>query len=385
VVGEVALSLVLVASAGLLLRSFVAVTSVDPGFEPDDVWTVPLNLAGIDSPARYVEVMDQVQARAAQVPGVLHAAYGLTMPMEMVGGTSCCWRTPLRASGREEDPELLSMVHPVSDGYFATLGIPVLFGRTWSKGDGRDEPIPLVVGEMLARELATEPAAALGTFLGINSYEGVVVGVVPDTRHFGLDQPLRSTVYLPVERLPFPISQAHLAVRADPNVSSTVPEALRQAVRSAAPGVPVPEVRSMSAWMRSATADRRFDSQLFGTFAAVTLLLAAGGLYGTLLYTAGQRRRELGIRLALGASRGSVERGVLRGGLTVGALGVLVGLLAAWLSTRLLESRIWGVEGHDPVALVGAAAVLLITTVLASWLPARRAARVDPLETLRVE
>jgi len=124
---------------------------------------------------------------------------------------------------------------------------------------------------------------------------------------------------------------------------------------------------------------------IFATFAVVALLLAAGGLYGTLLYLAGQRRRELGIRLALGASRGRIQAQVLRAGFVLGLAGIALGLAGSWLSNRLLESRIWGVERGDPLALGGAAVVLLVTAVVASWLPARRAGRVDPVETLRIE
>ncbi len=135
----------------------------------------------------------------------------------------------------------------------------------------------------------------------------------------------------------------------------------------------------------ASTALRRFESVVFGAFGVIALLLAAGGLYGTLLYVAGQRRRELGIRLALGATRARIQAQVLRAGVTLAVVGLLVGLVGAWAANRLLESLVWGVGGGDPWALGGATVLLLGTAALASWLPARRAGRVDPVETLRAE
>jgi putative ABC transport system permease protein len=174
-------------------------------------------------------------------------------------------------------------------------------------------------------------------------------------------------------------------VRVQPSANASMPRALREAVWAAVPTLPVTMVRSMREAVDSSTAGRRFESVIFGAFAVVALLLAAGGLYGTLLYLAGQRRRELGIRCALGASRGRIEIQMLGTGFALALVGIAVGLAAAWGSNRLLESRVWGVGRGDPVALGGAAAVLLVTAIVASWLPARRAGRVDPVETLRIE
>jgi len=212
-----------------------------------------------------------------------------------------------------------------------------------------------------------------------------VVGVVADNLHYGLDQPVDNALYVPMEIVPFPIGVATVVARVDEAAEASMPRALREAVWRAAPGLPVPTVRSMREAVDRSTALRRFEWTLFGAFGGVALLLAAGGLYGTLLYVAGQRKRELGIRLALGASRGRVEAEVLRAGVALGVVGVALGLGGAWMANRLLESLIWGVDRGDPVALGGAAAILLATAVLASWLPARRAGRVDPLETLRME
>jgi ABC-type antimicrobial peptide transport system permease subunit len=149
--------------------------------------------------------------------------------------------------------------------------------------------------------------------------------------------------------------------------------------------MPVPMVRSMVDWERQSTATRRFDSVLFGSFGILALILAAAGLYGTLLYTVGQQRRELGIRLALGAGRGSVERKVVARGLILAAMGSALGLAGAWAGGRFLESRLYNLAPTDPSTLVSAVAVLLMVAALSSWLPARRAGRTDPVETLKAE
>lgn len=386
VVVEVALSLVLVAGAGLLLRSFVTVRAQDPGFDVAEVWTMPLRIADPESPEAYRILMDEILRNAAAVPGVRAAAYALTAPMDRVGGSHCCWGTTPGVPGREEeDPALQSYVHPVTHAYFEAVGIEVVAGRMWATSEAETSPTPLLVNETYARALAGSVAAAVGMTLTLRDQPGTVLGVVEDNLHYGLDQPMENALYVPMEVLPFPIGLATVVVRVDPAAQSSLPRALREAVWASAPGLPVPTVRSMREAVDRSTAGRRFEWSVFAAFGGVALLLAAGGLYGTLLYVAGQRRREMGIRLALGASRARVEGALLRSGVALGLVGVVLGLAGAWMANRLLESRVWGVGRGDPLALGGAATVLLAVAVLASWLPARRASRVDPVETLRAE
>ncbi|NNF25681.1 MAG: FtsX-like permease family protein [Gemmatimonadetes bacterium] len=287
------------------------------------------------------------------------------------------------SSGDETAP----WIHPVSPEYFATLGVEILHGASWSAGDATSSPIPAVVNEAFAIELFGSAGGALGQVLlraGEGSMQFLVTGVARNTRYFGLDAEPEPNVFIPIEVLPFPITRSHLAVRvsaADPGLGGR----LREAVWAAAPTLPVPTVRSMEGWMDHGTARRRFDSALFAAFGLVALLLAAGGLYGTLLYVASQRRRELAIRQALGASRAKIERWMLRGGLLVATAGVVLGLLGSWGAARFLESRLWGVEPSDPLALFGAAGLLLLVAAVASWLPARWAGRTDPMEALQAE
>ncbi|MGI9628302.1 MAG: ADOP family duplicated permease [Longimicrobiales bacterium] len=383
-VAEVALSLVLVASAALLFRSFVAVQGQDPGFELTSIWTLPLTPTETETPDEYRTAMNEVRQALAEVPGVRSATYGLTLPLEWTGGGRCCWMRTVNTI--DESAEINSTVfHPVSLDFFETLSIPILYGRSWSTSEANTNPWPAVITRQTATELFGGAERALNQQISSGGAALLVVGVAADTRHYGLDAELTPAAYIPIEKMPFPIDMAHMAVRVDGTPNAGLAQQLREAVWRAAPGLPVPTVRTMDEWNEIGTAGRRFDSALFASFGVLALLLAAGGLYGTLLYVAGQRRRELAIRLALGASRQTIERWMLRGGAAVAVVGVIIGLFGAWGAARFLESRLWGVERTDPVALFGAAGVLLLVAAFASWLPARRAGRTDPLEALRAE
>jgi predicted permease len=387
VVAEVALSLVLVAGAGLLLKSFVRVQARDPGVRTEGVWTLPLTPTWITSPEEYVEAMDRVEASLAALPGVTDATYSLTLPFQMTGRGRCCWITSRLASEGQEHEDLRLILQPTTESYFETLGIPLAAGRGWETAEARIDPWPVVLSEALAVEVFGSAGNAVNRSLAVGG-DGTmvqVVGVAADTRHFGLDQDPPLFVYLPMERLPFDIPMAHMAVhiRGDPPVSWA--GTLREAVWQAIPDMPVPTVRSLDDWLSRATAGRRFDSVLFAAFGVVALILAAAGLYGTLLYAVGQQRRELGIRMALGAERGSVVRRVVGRGLTLAVLGSLLGLAGAWASGRFLESRLYNLEPTDPATLAASVTVLLLAAAVASWLPARRAGRTDPLETLKAE
>ncbi len=387
VVAEVALSLVLVAEAGLLLRSFMKVQSQDPGIEVAGVWTVPLTPSGLGSPEEYVQSMDQVEASLAMVPGVSSVSYSFSLPLEMTGTGRCCWMTGNFSVDGERKEGIRLFLQPVSETFFETLGVPLRSGLAWSQADAMADPWPVVIAENLAVELFGSADRAVNQVLDVGGdvTRMLIVGVAGDTRHFGLDQDYESMVYLPIERLPFTIPLAHMAVRAEGNVPPGWGRTLREAVWAAAPAMPVPTVRNMEEWLEISTAGRRFDGVLFGSFGALALILAAAGLYGTLLYTVGQRRRELGVRMALGAARTRVQRQVVSQGLILAAVGCVVGLGAAWGAGRFLESRLFGLTPNDPTTLLSTVGVLLGAAFLASWLPARRASRLDPMEVLREE
>jgi predicted permease len=387
VVAEVAFSLVLVAGAGLLLKSFMRVQARDPGFRTAGVWTIPLTPSWITSPEEYVESMDRVEASLAEISGVIRATYSLTLPFEMTGRGRCCWMTSsLSADGRKQEG-LRLLLQPATESYFETLGIPLVAGRAWSASEARIDPWPVVLSEVLAVQVfgSAEAAVGQGISVGEDGTMVQVMGVAADTRHFGLDQDPPLFFYLPMEDIPFDIPMAHMAVRIRGDPPANWARTLREAIWQAVPDMPVPTIRSMDEWVERSTAGRRFDSVLFGAFGVLALILAAAGLYGTLLYSVGQQRRELGIRLALGAGRGSVERRVVTRGLSLAVFGSLLGLAGAWATGRFLESRLYNLEPTDPSTLAVSVAVLLLAATLASWLPARRAGRTDPLETLKAE
>jgi putative ABC transport system permease protein len=387
VTGEIALSLVLVASAGILLKSFLTVRAQDPGFDMADVWTVPLNPTEVKTAQEYVTTMNAIREAMRRVPGVQSVAYAWTQPLEWTQGR-CCWNTAVTREGVEGRVRVF--LHPVSPDYFRTLGIELRAGRTWEAHEVTVEPPPIVINEPMAIAFYGSAEAALGRPFTMGRRSPVVVGVIADVRHYGLENEHGNALYLPIENTAAGDDEmnpgiASFAVKVDPRIAGSVPSMLREAVWSVAPRIPAASVMSMEDLLANSTASRRFDSLIFGTFAAVTLLLTTGGLYGTLLYVAGQRKREVGIRLALGASRGRIERQVVATGAVLGIIGILFGLLGAWTSGKLLESRIWGVEARDPGTLLIAAGLLLVTALVASWLPARRAGRVDPLDTLRMD
>lgn len=388
VVAEVALSLVLVAQAGLLLRSFIKVQALDPGIQVAGLWTVPLTPSGLDSPEAYVQTMNEVEESLATIPGVRKAAYSFTLPLEMTGTGRCCWMSGTVRVDGEVRTDVRQFLQPVTETFFETLGVPLVAGRVWSQGEAQADPWPTVLSENNAVELFGSAERALNQVFEVGGDDPsrlLVVGVAQDTRFFGLDQDFERFAFIPMERLAFPISMAHMAVRVDRDPPAGFSRTLREAVWAAAPAMPVPTVRPMAEWLERSTAGRRFDGALFASFGALALILAAAGLYGTLLYAVGQRRRELGVRMALGAARARVQKQVVSQGLVLAVLGCVVGLAVSWGAGRFMESRLFGLDSTDPTTLVGAVVVLLGAAVLASWLPARRASRVDPMEVLREE
>jgi putative ABC transport system permease protein len=386
VVAEVAVSLVLIAQAGLLLRSFVKVQAVEPGFEVEGIWTLPLTPTGFEDPQAYVAAMDEIKEALAGLPGVASATYGLTVPFEFTGGRRCCWSQSRPTVEGEERSDLRIMLHPVTREYFETLRLPVLRGSVWSRAEEARTPVPVVLSQQLAIDLFGSAETALGRVVGDpDRMELSVVGVSKDTKHYGLDQPTPTSAYVPVSVVPFVIARAHMIVRLRGEAPAGLARTLREAVWTAAPDLPVPTVRPMRDWLEDSMAARRFDSALFGAFGVVALLLATAGLYGTLLYTVRQQSRELGIRLALGAARSRVQRDVVARGIFLAFLGSAVGVVLSWRAVRLLEGRLYEVEAADPMVLGGAVVALLTVAALASWIPARRAGRTDPLRTLQTE
>jgi putative ABC transport system permease protein len=387
VVAEVALSLVLVAQAGWLLRSFIRLHEQPLGFRTEGVVTLPMTPTGIETPAEWHRRMEAVRASLADVPGVSAATFALAMPLEFTGGGRCCWSTRLTFGGAVESQR--QMIHPVGQDFFEMLELQVLAGRTWDRTEASAETQPAVVSEPLALGVFGSANAALGQTFDLRggpdeTRQFRVIGVVADNRFYGPDQEHGPAIYVPIEAIADVPPLVHMAVLTD-RLQPGFAEVLREAVWRVEPNLAVPLVRPMAEWATVATARSRFESALVGSFAVVALLLVGGGLAGTLLYSVSLQRRDLGIRLALGSTAGRLERRVLGHGLGMAALGAAIGGAGAWASGRLIESRLFGVDARDLRTLALATFVLLLSALLFSWLPARRAARTDPMESLRTE
>jgi putative ABC transport system permease protein len=384
VVSEVALSLVLLVAAGLLVKSFWRLQQVSPGFDPDGVLTMNVFLPGLRYPeeAQHAVFFERVLERVKALPGVRHA--GATSNLPVSGNYD---RLPIYVEGQPppaggEAAE--AERYMVSDDYFRALGVPVLAGRGFGADDSPGKQPVVVVGEAVAR--ASWPAGdAVGRRIKLGDTENpwlTVVGVAGDVRHYGPDTPANFQVYLPHRQSP---SQAMtLVVR-----SAGDPEALAAAVRGAVWSVdkdqPVYDVKTMRQLLSASTAARRFNMLLIGVFASVALALAVVGIYGVMSYTVEQRTREIGVRVALGAGARDIYRLIVGRGMATAGLGVGVGLAASFAATRAMKSLLFGVEASDPVIFASVALLLSAVALLACYLPARRAARVDPAVALRYE
>jgi len=394
VIGEIALAVILVVGAGLLIRSLWQLAAVNPGFDPQGLvsfWISPPPLRAQD-PARLAALYTQVEDAARALPGVTSVALTNFTPLSG-GGLPSPVEIPGRAPDPVRDPRVWFMT--VSPDYFRTMRIPIRAGREFTEADLAPDAA-VVVNEAFARAFwpgldpigrqVTLHKAVQGRPDFGEPLPGTVVGVVGDVHHFGLDTPAEPQVYVPFTRTVW--GHMSLVVR-----TAVAPArflaTLRRAVRQVDPDIPMTLSGGRSAAdtidITAGLESRQLDTWLLGSFAAAALLLAAIGIYGLLAYAVGQRRRELGIRLALGASRGDVMSQVVGDGIRLAGVGIGLGVLVALGVTRLLAALLYGVGTSDPTTFVGVVALLVVVLLVASYLPARRAARVDPMVALRYE
>ncbi len=393
VVGEVALTLILLTGAGLLFRSFIERVRVDPGFETVGLVSMPLSLEGgrfSSQGGSYtdegrLQFVQELMERLQVVPGVRAVAAGWTLPFERVGRSRCCWGRdvlPADDAGEEESPWF--WIHPVTPGYFHVLSAPLSSGREFTPADGNTDPFVAVLNEPAARQLfgRVDVVGEHIRVVDVGVFE--VIGVAEGVHHWGLDQEVDLGVYVLWERFGTYAPFLHVAVRSDAGLGVLAP-ALREAVWAIDPDLPIEEIAAMPDRISRSLAGPRFLSVLFGFFAGVALVLACGGIYASMLYTVGQRRREMGIRLALGARGSRVVRLVLGQGMVVAVAGVGLGLAGAFGLTRFLRSIVWGITTTDLATFTSVTVLLALVVVGASLVPAWRASRADPLETLRAE
>jgi len=382
VAAEVALALVLLVSAGLLANSFVRLVRVDSGFNPAGVVAVSLEVSPARYPddrlaAFYAELLDRVRA----VPGVTSAGATSTSPFRQFGFSNNV--TPEdRAATAPPSGLVQADWRSVTPGFFETLRIPVIAGRTFAPGDRQDAERVVVVNQSLARLLWPDGGAVDKriSWGGTTGRTRTVVGVAADFQDEQLDAAVGPMLFVPHAQVDVP--GMTVVLRTPLDVAAIAP-ALRAAVRSLDASLPPPDVHAVEASRAAAAAGPRFNTALLGAFAAIAFVLAVTGVYAMLAFTAIERRRELAVRIALGASALAIVRLLVAGGLTPTAVGLGVGLALAAGSTRVLRSLLFDIAPTDPWTFGGAALILLAAAALASYLPARRAGRLDPVTVLR--
>ncbi len=389
VVSEAALAVVLLFGAGLLGRSFWKLQQVDPGFDPRGVLGFNLSL----SDAAYPEAgqrsafLDELLGRLAARPGVTRAGAVFGLPLSGMSYVISVERLDGAPAYDQPGTEPYVQVRVVTPEYFRTLGIPLAAGRAFTGADRRGSAPVALVNRAAARLLwPGEPAVGhtleVGSTLGVSARRagGEVVGVVGDVHHDSLAAEPVPELYVPFAQ--FPMDFFTVVVKTDGDPAALAQDA-RRVVAALDPSLALFQVRTMEERLAASLARNRLYALLLGLFAATALALSAVGLYGVLAYVVGQRRREVGIRMALGASRRRVLALVLGRGVALAAGGLLAGGLAALAAGRLLHAWLFHLDAHDPLTLAVTVALLLATALAAGVAPARRATRVDPVETLR--
>ena len=395
VVAQMALALVLLAGSGLMIRSFQALRNVDPGFSnPEEVLTfrVAIPPAEIEDPAEVALAYEDMWSRLQEIPGVTSVGVSSGLPMDgsaYEGSVILVEDFPL-APGQ---PPPVRRVKWISEDYFETMQNPVLAGHPIEWSDVHDRASVVVVTENFAEEYWPSPAAALGKRIAetSNPTGREIIGVVGNVHDGGVSQPAVPTIFWPMavenqwgEDLLVMRSFAFAVRTSRPTPSSLVPD-VRAVVRAVNPNLPLANIRTLDQILAQSMARTSFISVMLAIAAAVALALGLVGIYGVISYVVSQRTREIGVRMALGADRRDVSRMVLRQGMILAGIGVVVGLIAAVGLTRVMASFLYGVEATDPVTFGAVAALLTAVALVASYLPALRASRTDPLEALRFE
>lgn len=383
VVLEIAVSLILLVGAGLLLRGFLNLRNTEPGLVAENVLTahLPVPVAQLQgsTPRLFRPTLEKIRA----IPGVRSAALISMLPIQNAWTNSgfTIEGRPAPQPGQEPIAEL----RVASPGLFQSLGIPLLRGRDFTESDGESGTIVAIINEALARKHfpGEDP---LGQRLSLAGQSFAIVGIAGSVRQAGLDHDPLAEIYLPYSAAGTMglLGDAVLVIRTTVPPESVTDE-VRAAVTSVDPGLPLYDVLTMEEVIDHSLAGRRLNLWLLSIFAGIALVLSAAGLYGVISYLVAQRTREIGVRIALGAQTRDVIGLVMRQAARLTCAGLLLGLLGAFAFTRVLESLLYGVSARDPLTYAALAAVLATVALLATWLPARRASRVDPILAIRAE
>jgi putative ABC transport system permease protein len=382
VAAEIALAFVLVAGAGLLMRSVTTLLRQAPGFRTDHLITAQVSVPAKRYPSAESRLAfwQALNERLAALPGVVGAAGSSALPF-----TNWEWQADFVIKGREDVPNDGAGVRSVTPEFFPTLGIPVLAGRPFTADDSATSPAVAIVSDAFAREHlpGLDPIGREISFGSAKPVWATIVGVVGATRHRGLDEDLRPEIYRPISQHEGTNTFLYV-LRTATDPAAFVP-AIRRAVGELDANLPVLEMKTMDALIAARLAERRFYLTLLTLFAVLAGALAAVGIYGVMSYVVSQGRKEIGIRLALGARPAQVRRGVLGQGLRVVIAGSAVGMLVALKLSSLLESQLFRTTTHDVPAFATAAVLLIGVAALACWIPASRTSRVDPVGALRAD
>ena len=381
-VAEVALSLVLLVAAGLLLSSFARLQGVEPGFQPDGVFTAQVVIPSQRyDPPKLVAFYEQLYQRLSTLPGATSAA--LTDRVPLTGAQA---PAPVAVMGRplgamSERPN--ANRHLVSPNYFSTLGIPIRAGRDFNERDSSRVPHVVIINETFARRhFPGENPLGRTLITGMAQLPSEIVGVVADVRSTGLNTPPEPDYFLPA--LQRPETFTNILVRTNVTPVAITP-AVREVLRSVDPDLPLLQPQALSTRVAETIADRKLALMLLAGFAALALLIASLGVYSVMAHLVAFRTSEIGIRMALGASPSTVMRMVLGQGRRLTLLGIALGIAGAVLVARLMQQTLFEVSPADPVIYIAVAVTLLLVSEFAAWLPARRATRIDPVIALRSE
>jgi putative ABC transport system permease protein len=396
VVLEIALALMLVIGSGLLIRTSLALRAVAPGFDANNVLTMRMSFTGprFQTAASVEQAIRAGVERLRTLPGVVSASASCCVPLE--GGYGLGFKILGRpmAQGESEGGGAWTTVSP---GYFEVFKIPVIRGRTFTELDDQGAPPVVIINEAMAKqywktgdplsdrltigrggmkEFATEP-------------DRQIIGIVADSRDDGLNQDPQPKMFVPQAQVPDPVNALNTRIspmvwvirtKVSPlSISAAARDQLRQAT-----GLPVADIRSMSQIVARSTSRERFNTLLMTVFALAALCLAAIGIYGVMAYAVQQRTREIGVRMALGAEPGAVRRMVVLQGMRLAIIGVIVGVVGAYVLARYMSNFLFGVQARDPLVFVGVPVLLAVIALVAVWVPAARASRIDPLGALRI-
>jgi len=399
VVAQVALTLILLVGAGLLARSFARLLSVDPGFRADNAVLMDVDTFVRDdsvSMRQMVQLYDELTRRFTAIPGVTQVGGANFFPL---AGGSYGDGVFIIMSRMDEKLDFAQLPQLIKDrsrsgqaefrvaspGFFKTLHIPLISGRLFDDRDAPNAPPAAVINASLARKQWPNESP-LGRIIQFGNMDGdlrpfTIVGVVGDIREASLAEEPQPTFYAYYRQRPHRASSFYVVIDGT-GPSAAVMASARRVVHDLRPDIP-PRFRTMQTVLADSLADRRFTLLLLGTFSAAALLLATLGVYSVISFLVTQRRQEIGVRVALGARREDVLRLILRQGATLALAGIAVGSIAALLLTRLVAGLLYGVSATDPVSFVAVIVLLTVVALLASFIPARRAARVDPMTVLR--